>query len=66
VIVRLLAKNPADRCASAAETDAALAACQATADWTDLDAARWWSPADAPASGLANDTPHPNGQTAGA
>src|SRR5262249_61936716 len=35
VILRLLANDPADRHASAADADAALAACAAAAAWTD-------------------------------
>jgi serine/threonine-protein kinase len=48
VVVRLLAKNPADRYASAAETGAALAGCAAAADWTDREAAEWWDRAAVP------------------
>jgi serine/threonine-protein kinase len=42
VILRLLAKDPTDRYASAAETGDALAACAAAADWTEAQATEWW------------------------
>jgi serine/threonine protein kinase len=47
VIVRLLAKAPGDRYGSAAEVEAALSQCQAAAEWTEQDAARWWDQAGA-------------------
>src|SRR5439155_1368159 len=43
VVLRLLAKRPADRPASAAEVDRELAACACAAQWTDADAAGWWA-----------------------
>ena len=42
IILRLLAKEPTHRYASAADVDAALAACAAAANWTDADATEWW------------------------
>ncbi|HYE06059.1 MAG TPA: serine/threonine-protein kinase [Planctomycetota bacterium] len=42
VVLRCLAKAPADRFARAAELDAALAACRCAADWSEADAAAWW------------------------
>jgi serine/threonine-protein kinase len=42
VVLRLLATAPGDRYASAADLGAALAACGAAADWTEMDAAQWW------------------------
>jgi serine/threonine-protein kinase len=41
-VLRLLAKDPARRYASAAALDAALAACACAGSWTEGDAARWW------------------------
>jgi serine/threonine-protein kinase len=42
IIVRLLAKDPTNRYASADETGAALASCAAAADWTEAEAVGWW------------------------
>lgn len=42
VIVRLLAKEPANRFASAGELDAALGACRCATDWRETDAVQWW------------------------
>ncbi len=41
VVLRLLAKQPADRFADAVTTDRALAGCD-RGDWTDAKAADWW------------------------
>ena len=48
VVARCLAKRPADRFASAAELDAALAACGCAADWSAGRAAAWWAEATQP------------------
>jgi serine/threonine-protein kinase len=45
VVLRLLAKDPADRFASAADAAAALSGCAAAADWTDAEASQWWDQA---------------------
>ncbi|MCE9548437.1 MAG: serine/threonine protein kinase [Planctomycetia bacterium] len=42
VVVRCLEKSPADRFQTAAELEAALAACDAAGEWSRQDAARWW------------------------
>jgi serine/threonine-protein kinase len=47
VVLRCLAKAPAERFASALDLDAALAVCQAGRPWTDEDARRWWRANDA-------------------
>ena len=47
VVLKCLAKAPKERFASAAELEAALAACGAADQWTDAQAARWWSSRDA-------------------
>ena len=42
VIMRCLAKQPADRFADATELAAALSACQDAGGWTQVDARAWW------------------------
>ncbi len=49
VVLRCLAKEPAERFASVQELDAALAACACATDWREPDAANWWAE-HAPAS----------------
>ena len=45
VVLRSLAKDPDHRFADIAGLDRALGACGATGEWTQADAASWWSPA---------------------
>src|SRR5262249_51825444 len=42
VVLRCLAKNPAERFAGAENLDAALADCQAAGGWSAQEAAGWW------------------------
>ena len=42
VVMRSLAKNPAERYASAAMLRVALAECECAGRWTHGDAAKWW------------------------
>lgn len=42
VVLRCLAKNPADRYADIVSLDQALAECSHAGTWTEADAARWW------------------------
>jgi serine/threonine-protein kinase len=42
VVLRCLAKAPAERYADANDLEAALAICQAAGSWTAKDAADWW------------------------
>lgn len=46
VVVRCLAKNPADRFPTADSLDRALAACQCAGTWTEDQAAAWWRAID--------------------
>jgi serine/threonine-protein kinase len=46
LVLRCLAKGPAERPQSAAELGAALRACKAAGQWTPAAAERWWSEAD--------------------
>ncbi len=48
VVMRCLAKDPADRFASAAELREALFECVAAGGWTHDDAAQWWRSHDVP------------------
>lgn len=43
LVLRCLAKDPAQRFASVRDLENALAACPRTSSWTEDEAARWWS-----------------------
>ena len=45
VVARCLVKDPKERYQSAAELEAALAACVCSTDWNATAAAKWWRPA---------------------
>jgi serine/threonine-protein kinase len=62
VVLRCLAKDPADRFADAASLDVALAACQCSGSWTREEAARWWGSM----AGEAGEMPNPSLQSTGA
>jgi serine/threonine-protein kinase len=50
VVLRCLAKRPADRFADAEGLDAALAACAGAGRWTNREAAQWWALSDGAAA----------------
>jgi serine/threonine-protein kinase len=58
VVLRLLAKDPAGRYASAAALDAALAGCAGAGSWAEADAARWWSEVSSVVAGGPNPPLH--------
>ncbi|MBI5757247.1 MAG: serine/threonine protein kinase, partial [Planctomycetales bacterium] len=45
IVLRCLAKNPADRFADVESLDQSLAACACAGQWTTVDAAAWWQKA---------------------
>jgi serine/threonine-protein kinase len=51
VVARCLAKDPKERYQSAAELEAALAACGCSADWNAAAAAKWWAAPPAASGG---------------
>jgi serine/threonine-protein kinase len=57
VVARCLAKDPADRHASADELERALAGCGCAADWTADRAAEWWAAASPPDDLSLSDAP---------
>jgi serine/threonine-protein kinase len=59
VLLRLLAKDPAGRHASAAVLDADLAGCASAGSWTEADAARWWEEVSSVVAAGPNPPPHP-------
>jgi serine/threonine protein kinase len=57
VLLKCLAKEPAERFASAAALGRALAACSVAGEWTRDDAAGWWSAhSDSLVPGFATDS----------
>ena len=48
IVMRSLAKSPADRFQDTASLSAALAACECAGRWSREDAARWWADLDRP------------------
>jgi serine/threonine-protein kinase len=48
VVMRSLAKSPADRFQDTTSLTAALSACECTGRWSRDDAARWWTELDRP------------------
>ena len=47
IVLRLLAKDPADRFQDAEALDEALASCESAREWTPKQAAQWWRSRDA-------------------
>ena len=65
IVLRLLAKAPADRFPDADDLDRALAACRGLGPWTEADAAGWWERrTQGPARAQA--APSPTGETTAA
>jgi serine/threonine-protein kinase len=62
VVLRCLAKDPADRYSSAASLDAALAACRGVMPWTTEDGLAWWGLHSIPVDGRVS--PQGAGSTA--
>ena len=63
IVLQCLARAPADRPASAAALDAALAACEDAGSWQQAEARAWWQEHGADASGLAVDEAAPMSRT---
>jgi serine/threonine-protein kinase len=57
VVLRCLAKDPADRFPDAKTTERALAECACARDWDQDRAARWWHQAETSENGLAASGP---------
>jgi len=57
VVAQCLAKNPIDRYASAADLDAALAACECAGGWDAAHAAAWWGTPPLPPPPVAAPAP---------